>query len=130
MSWGPDTFCCVGFAVGLSHRHESAAVPSGEFPFPVTRPVPGPGPQVRAREAFSAPTPPLTSPSLSALGGPGCTFPYLQHKMALCFFTPVTSTPQAAGDGRWPRGAVHPCQAEKAETAVPSLALCFHDLCG
>lgn len=83
MSCGPDSFCCVGFAVDLSHRHDSAAVPSGEFLFPVTRPVPGPGPQVRAWEASSAPTPPLTSPSLSALGGPGCTFPYLQHKTAL-----------------------------------------------
>lgn len=47
---------------------------------------------------FQAPHCPSPQPSLCA-GRASCTFPYLQHNTALCFFTLVTSTHQSAGMG-------------------------------
>lgn len=80
---------------GCPPRRDSPALPSGAFPLPVTRPVPGPGPH------YPGPTLPLTSASLCARRAwLYFSIPSAQ-KGSVFFFTSVTSTPQSAGGRRW-----------------------------
>ena len=79
-----------------------STAPLGEFPFPVSSPVPGPGPQVRGREVFLTPTatPPLSSAS-RGVKRVGCTFPYL-HTKQLCVALPWSCPSQPTmGRRKW-----------------------------
>lgn len=107
--------------MGLSQSLGSPTAPLGEFPFPVSSPVPGPGPQVRGREVFLTPTttPPLSSAS-RGVKRVGCTFPYLRTKQ-LCVALPWSCPSQPTMGWRKWGGLLSP-RVEKAEVAAP---LCF-----
>lgn len=53
---GPGSLCLLPFEMRLSQSQDPLALPSGEFPFPVTLPprppVPGPRPQVGCKRFF------------------------------------------------------------------------------